>query len=83
MTIPDKHVSFANTLILPEMDIQKIYKMPFANHYPQYVRKVETKGRSKAELDEIICWLTGYDQKGLQKQLDLKNDFETFFRHHI
>lgn len=62
------------------MDKEKIYKMPFAIHYPHYVRKVKTKSRTQAELDEIICWLTGYDQKGFQKQLDLKNDFETFFK---
>ncbi len=53
--------------------------MQFATVYPLYITKVERKGRTKAEVDEVICWLTGYDQKGLQKQIDKKNDFETFF----
>lgn len=47
--------------------------------YPHYVKKVETKGRTKAELHEIIHWLTGYDEKTFQKHLDNKTDFETFF----
>ena len=53
--------------------------MPFASVYPHYINKAEKKGRTKAEVDELICWLTGYDKKGLQKQLNKKNDFETFF----
>ena len=53
--------------------------MPFARVYPLYIAKVEKKGRTKAEVDEIIYWLTGYDQKALQQQIDLKKDFETFF----
>ena len=57
----------------------KIYTMAFATVYPLYIKKVERKGRTKAEVDEVICWLTGYDKKGLQKQLDKKNSFETFF----
>lgn len=57
----------------------KIFKMPFSNVYPHYVNKVEKKGRNKEELDEIICWLTGYDQKTLQQQIDSKTDFENFF----
>jgi hypothetical protein len=53
--------------------------MSFAGVYPYYIRKAEKKGRTKAEVDTIICWLTGYDQKTLQKQIDKKNDIETFF----
>ena len=53
--------------------------MIFASVYPLYVAKAEKKGRTKAEVDEIICWLTGYDQKALQQQINLKNDFEIFF----
>jgi len=57
----------------------RIFAMPFASVYPHYVNKAERKGRSKEELDTIICWLTGYDQKTLQQQIDNKTDFETFF----
>ncbi len=57
----------------------KIFKMPFSNVYPHYVNKVEKKGRKKEELDEIICWLTGYDKKTLQQQIENKTDFEHFF----
>lgn len=57
----------------------RIFKMPFATVYPLYIKKVEKKGRSKAEVDQVICWLTGYDHKSLQKQIDQKTDFETFF----
>lgn len=53
--------------------------MAFAGVYPHYVNKAEKKGRTKAEVDTIICWLTGYDQNTLQQQLDSKADFETFF----
>jgi hypothetical protein len=57
----------------------KIFKMPFAKVYPLYIAKVERKGRTKEELHTIIHWLTGYDEKSLQKVLDTKVDFETFF----
>ena len=57
----------------------KIFTMPFAKVYPMYVQKVERKGRTKEEVDQVICWLTGYDQKGLDKQIKQQNDFETFF----
>jgi hypothetical protein len=57
----------------------RIYTTSFASVYPLYIQKAEKKGRSKAEVDEIIYWLTGYNSKGLQQQLDKKNDFETFF----
>lgn len=57
----------------------KIFAMSFASVYPLYIQKVEKKGRNKTEVDEIITWLTGYDDVALQKQLDTKVDFETFF----
>ena len=62
-----------------KMNIERIYKIIFASVYPLYLQKVEKKGRTKAELDEIIFWLTGYDKKTLQRQIDNKSDFKTFF----
>jgi hypothetical protein len=53
--------------------------MPFASVYPMYIQKAERKGRTKAEVDAIIHWLTGYDARTLQQQIDRKSDFETFF----
>jgi hypothetical protein len=53
--------------------------MSFASVYPLYVAKAEKKGRTKAEVDEVIRWLTGYSQKGLDTQLKKRTDFETFF----
>jgi len=61
------------------MDNTRVYKMSFATVYPLYLNKAQRKGRTKEEVDEIICWLTGYTQKALQQQIDRKNDFETFF----
>ncbi|OAD92186.1 hypothetical protein A7A78_09315 [Aequorivita soesokkakensis] len=61
------------------MKNDRIYKMIFASVYPHYVAKAEKKGRTKEELDTIIYWLTAYDQKTLQKQIDKKVTFETFF----
>jgi len=61
------------------MKIERVYKLKFASVYPHYLKKTETKGRTKAELDTIICWLTGYTQKQLQQQIDKQTDFETFF----
>ncbi len=57
----------------------RIYATPFAKVYPMYVQKAERKGRTKEEVDQVIRWLTGYDQAGLQKQIDQENDFKTFF----
>lgn len=57
----------------------RIYTMPVARVYPLYIAKAEKKGRTKAEVDEIIRWLTGYTQKGLETQLRREADFETFF----
>lgn len=61
------------------MNNTRIFKMSFASVYPYYIQKAEKKGRTKAEVDTIICWLTGYDQQTFQKQLDKNIDFETFF----
>lgn len=57
----------------------RIYTTSFASVYPFYVAKAERKGRTKAEVDEIIRWLTGYSQKQLESQIKKKIDFETFF----
>ncbi|MBL0948745.1 DUF2200 domain-containing protein [Brevundimonas sp.] len=56
----------------------RVYRMSFASVYPHYVAKAEKKGRSKAEVDQIIRWLTGYDQAGLEAEIAAKTDFETF-----
>jgi hypothetical protein len=56
-----------------------IFKEPFARVYPLYIQKVEKKGRTKAEVDAIIFWLTGYDASALQQIMDEQTDFETFF----
>lgn len=61
------------------MDNTRVYKMIFAGVYPHYVKKVESKGRTKEELHTVICWLTGYNEKSLQQQIDNKVNFETFF----
>ena len=53
--------------------------MTFASVYPLYVQKAEKKGRTKAEVNTIIYWLTGYNQQTLQEQIDKKSDLETFF----
>ena len=58
---------------------ERVYRMSFASVYPHYINKAERKGRTKAEVDEIIYWLTGYNEKTLQKQMDHKTDFEIFF----
>lgn len=53
--------------------------MPFASVYPMYIQKAEKKGRTKAEVDAIIFWLTGYDEQTLQQEIERKTDFENFF----
>ncbi len=57
----------------------RIFTTPVANVYPYYLAKAEKKGRTKAEVDTILCWLTGYTPKQLAKQLTQQTDFETFF----
>lgn len=61
------------------MDHSRVFRMSFAGVYPMYIQKVEKKGRSQAEVDEAILWLTGYDAKTFQKQIDKKVSLETFF----
>lgn len=61
------------------MDNTRVYKISFASVYPLYIQKVEKKGRTKAELDTILYWLTGYSKQTLQQQIDRKVDLETFF----
>ncbi|HPN35867.1 MAG TPA: DUF2200 domain-containing protein [bacterium] len=56
-----------------------VFSLKFAKVYPLYVAKAERKNRTKEEVDQIIFWLTGYDQTGLQQQIDRENDLETFF----
>ncbi len=57
----------------------RIFATSFSSVYPLYVQKAERKHRTQAEVDQIICWLTGYDQAGLQRQIKQDHDFETFF----
>ncbi len=61
------------------MTKHRIYTTSFASVYPLYIAKAERKGRTKAEVDQIICWLTGLSQKELEEQLEKQVDFETFF----
>ena len=61
------------------MQNHRIYSMSFASVYPLYIAKDEKKGRTKAEVDEIIRWLTGYTQKGLETQINKQTTFEAFF----
>lgn len=62
-----------------EQQTRRIYTMSFASVYPLYVAKAERKDRTKAEVDEIIRWLTGYSQKELEAQIEKQTDFRTFF----
>jgi hypothetical protein len=61
------------------MSKHRIFTTEFSKVYPLYVQKAERKNRTKKEVDQIICWLTGYTQAGLEKQIELQIDFETFF----
>jgi hypothetical protein len=61
------------------MSRHRIFSIPFARIYPMYVQKAERKQRTKEEVDRIICWLTGYDCAGLQRQLERQTDLATFF----
>ena len=61
------------------MPQHRIFATEFAQVYPLYVQKAERKKRTQAEVDQVICWLTGYDRAGLQQQIRQKSDFETFF----
>ena len=58
----------------------RIFTTSFASVYPHYVAKAQKKGRTKPEVDAVICWLTGYNQRELERQLKKQTDFETFFK---
>lgn len=62
------------------MEKPRIFTMPFSSIYPLYIQKAERKGRTKAEVDEIIFWLTGYDEHSLQQQIMNEVNLETFFK---
>jgi hypothetical protein len=59
---------------------QRVFRMAFASVYPLYVQKAEKKGRTRQEVDDVICWLTGYSPQALATQITQRKDFETFFR---
>ncbi len=61
------------------MDEKRVFAIKFAKLYPMYLQKAERKGRTKAEVDEVICWLTGYTKAGLERQIKKETDLETFF----
>lgn len=61
------------------MDNTRIFRMAFASVYPHYIAKAEKSGRTKEEVHAVIHWLTGYDEQTLQRQIDQRVDFETFF----
>ena len=61
------------------MPAHRIFTTKFSSVYPLYVQKAQRKGRTKEEVDRVICWLTGYDETGLQQQLQQQSDFATFF----
>ena len=61
------------------MDHSRVYKMSFAGVYPHYINKAEKKGRTKAEVNAIIFWLTGYDETALDRILENRTDFQSFF----
>jgi hypothetical protein len=61
------------------MTNDRVFAMKFAKVYPLYVRKAERKNRTKEEVDQIVCWLTGYSQTELKQQIEQESDFQTFF----
>ena len=61
------------------MKNERAYKMTFSSIYPMYVQKAEKKGRTKEEVDTVVCWLTGYDERGLRTQIEKGVNFEMFF----
>ncbi|MEA5445697.1 DUF2200 domain-containing protein [Gammaproteobacteria bacterium AB-CW1] len=61
------------------MSRHPIFDMSFAKVYPHYVQKAEKKGRTQEEVDQVICWLTGYEQSGLKQQLEQEKSFDHFF----
>jgi hypothetical protein len=76
-----RYCSNSRALVAGELAMPRhnIFTTAFAKVYPLYIQKAERKSRTKEEVDQIICWLTGYGQTGLQQQIKQGNDFETFF----
>lgn len=76
----DSTSCYNNKIMKQESSTKKhrIYTMSFARIYPEYIAKAERKGRTKAEVDQILCWLTGYSQEGLEAELENQTDLETF-----
>jgi hypothetical protein len=62
------------------MNNERVFKMSVASVYPHYINKVEKKGRTKKELEDVVCWLTGYTPKQLAAQIKKRTDFQTFFK---
>ena len=60
-------------------NLERVYKMPFGSVYPHYVTKVEKKGRTKAELHQVITWLTGFDDEAIAKHIEAQTSFAEFF----
>ena len=58
---------------------ERVFAIKFSTLYPLYVKKAESKSRAREEVDQIICWLTGYSPEGLRRQIGSENDLETFF----
>ena len=77
--VPCKAKSYEEYLVMNNKSNNRVFAMKFANVYPLYVQKAERKNRTKEEVDQTICWLTGYSQTGLHQQIEQGNDFETFF----
>jgi hypothetical protein len=82
LTMAKEFGGYSSKIIRREINMKtnnhRIYTMSFAKVYPLLVAKAERKGRTKAEVDKVICWMTGYDQAGLEKQLKEQKDYETF-----
>jgi hypothetical protein len=76
---PDRINLTAKIAEMNNKNNERVYRMSFASVYPHYITKVEKKGRTVEELHEVIFWLTGYNEKTLQKVIDQKTDFENFF----
>jgi hypothetical protein len=72
---PDELLTHAES----KMPGHRIFTIKFSKVYPLYVQKAELKNRTKKEVDQVICWLTGYTPAGLRRQIEQENDIETFF----
>jgi hypothetical protein len=77
--LPGKAKNYEESLAMNNKSNTRVFGYKFANIYPLYLEKAERKNRTKKEVDQIICWLTGYTQAGLQQQIKQGNDLQTFF----